>query len=122
MIIKHLFDGGIFFMSIIYILWIVTIIFIVRSVWLSKQKSNSDKPKKASEYILFFGSLAFLIGLLAQVVGFFGAFDAIQAAGDVSPSMIAGGLRISFLAPLYGFVLFIISIIAWFTIRKTLVQ
>lgn len=121
MIIKHLFEGGILFMSVIYVLWIVTIFFIVRSVWLSRQESDSKKTKMSSEFILFFGSLAFLIGLLAQVVGLFGAFDAIQAAGDVSPSMIAGGLKISFLAPLYGFVLFLISIIAWFTIRKTLV-
>ena len=122
MIIKHLFEGGILFMSIIYILWIITFTFIIRSAWLSRQGSNKVRTKENSEYVIFFGSLAFLIGLLAQVIGLFGAFDAIQAAGDVSPALIAGGLKISFLAPLYGFVLFLISVIAWFTIRKTLVQ
>jgi predicted hotdog family 3-hydroxylacyl-ACP dehydratase len=40
-----------------------------------------------------FGSLSFIFGLLAQAIGMFQAFEAIQQAGDISPALVAGGRR-----------------------------
>jgi len=40
-----------------------------------------------------------------------GAYDSIQAAGDISPSLLWGGLRVAIETTFYGFFIFIISII-----------
>ena len=68
---------------------------------------------KGINYILMFGSLSFIFGLLTQAVGMFQAFEAIQQLGDISPAMVAGGLQVSLIAPLYGVFFFIISIPVW---------
>ena len=43
------------------------------------------------------------------MIGLITAFDAIEAAGDISPSMLAGGLKIAILSPLFGMVVFLIA-------------
>ena len=108
--------GGTLFMSIITILGISMIIYSVKSfiaVFVKK-----DYNGKGVNYILMYGSLAFIIGLLGQAIGMFGAFAAIQAAGDISPAIIAGGLRVSMITPLYGVIYFILSIPIWVVLRE----
>ena len=34
-----------------------------------------------------------MLGFMGTVVGMIEAFDAIQAAGDISPTLVAGGIR-----------------------------
>jgi biopolymer transport protein ExbB/TolQ len=37
------------------------------------------------------------------------AFETIQYVGDISPTVLAAGLRISFIAPVFGILIFLIS-------------
>jgi biopolymer transport protein ExbB/TolQ len=113
----HLIEGGIWFMLPIYVLYAVNLVlaFILFAIHIRKQERKN--AKKMSETILFFGSFAFLLGVFGQVIGIMQVMDAIQAAGDVSLSIIAGGFRISMLPPVYGFVLFILSFVVWFIFR-----
>ncbi|MCD4833444.1 MAG: MotA/TolQ/ExbB proton channel family protein [Bacteroidales bacterium] len=119
MIVEHLFMGGISFMLPIYIMWIVVIFFTIKFL-LNYYSENRDLKKlaKQNSLIIFIGSFAFLFGLLGQIIGLYNALLAIQAAGDISPALMAGGLRVSLIAPLYGFVLFLISGIIWFIFRN----
>ncbi len=119
MIVEHLFMGGISFMLPIYIMWIVVIFFTIKFLlnYFSKNK-DLKKLAKQNSLIIFIGSFAFLFGLLGQIIGMYQALVCVQKAGDISPALIAGGLRISLLAPLYGFVLFLISGIIWFIFRN----
>ena len=120
MIFKHLYEGGPLFMSIIYLLWLAVIALIGLFIF-KKGKNSLSGLKRLNEAILFTGSLAFLLGILAQVIGIFEALKFIESTGQhVSAAMIAGGLRVSFLAPFYGFALFLISGIAWFVFRNLL--
>ena len=79
---------------------------------------KNDYRGKGVKYIIMYGSLAFIIGLLGQAVGMFSAFAAIQEAGDISPGLIAGGFRVSMIAPLYGVIYFILSIPIWVVLRE----
>jgi biopolymer transport protein ExbB/TolQ len=79
---------------------------------------KKDYSGKGLVYILLFGSMAFIWGVLGQAIGMFGAFAAIQEAGDISPGLIAGGFRVSMIAPLYGAFYFIISIPIWVVLRE----
>jgi hypothetical protein len=67
--------------------------------------------------ILHIGVFCLFLGLLAQAVGLYQAFAAIEMAADVSPSIIWGGLRVSMIAPIYGALIFGVSGIAWFLLR-----
>ena len=73
--------------------------------------------KRHLDAILFLGSLSFFLGLLGQGIGLSAALNAIQAFPSVSPAAVAGGIRVSMIAPLTGAILFSISGIFWFILR-----
>ncbi len=49
-----------------------------------------------------------LLGFLGTVVGMIQAFDAIEAAGDISPSLVAGGIKVALLTTAGGLMVGII--------------
>ena len=49
-----------------------------------------------------------MMGLLGTVIGMIGAFDAIEAAGDISPSLVAGGIKVALLTTVFGLIVAII--------------
>lgn len=122
MVFKHFYEGGPSFMSVVYLLWIVVIIMTVHIIYdLVKGKKTIAKLKKENEVILFTGSFAFLVGVLGQVIGLYGAMEAVETAKEaISPSLLAGGLRVSSLPPLYGLTLFVISGLLWFVFRQVI--
>ncbi len=104
----------------IYILWVVSIILIGILVvrFISKDKDESKRAKSLSELILFLGSFAFLWGALWQVIGLLQAMAAIEVVGDISPGLIAGGIKVSLYSTVYGFTLFVISFAVWFISKR----
>lgn len=120
MIIRFFYEGGPTFMSLVYLMWIIVIALAVRFIILYRGNKNPQKLKRTNDSILFFGSLAFLIGITGQMVGLMAAFHSIQKAGGagVAPQYIAGGLKVSFIAPFFGMVLLLISAIIWFVFRN----
>ncbi len=119
MVVKHLFEGGPAFMSVIYIMWIIVGFISIKFLMnYFSEKRDLQKLSKNNTTILFIGSFAFLLGLFGQILGMYGALAAIHAAGDISPALIAGGLKVSLIAPLYGFGLLLLSSIIWFVFRN----
>jgi biopolymer transport protein ExbB len=55
-------------------------------------------------WLSLFISLAPMFGFLGTVVGMVEAFDAIEAAGDISPSLVAGGIKIALLTTVFGLI------------------
>ncbi len=55
-------------------------------------------------WVSLFISLSPMLGFMGTVVGMIGAFDAIQAAGDISPTVVAGGIKVSLLTTLAGLI------------------
>ena len=101
-IISKLNDGGPFFMyTTLIVLFIITGLFVYTLL----------KPKnpKGFELIKSFGWFAIVWGFLGQSIGLIGAFDAIQAAGDISPSIVAGGLKVALLSPAFGMFTFLFA-------------
>jgi biopolymer transport protein ExbB/TolQ len=60
------------------------------------------------------GLFAFIIGVLASAIDIIGALDAIEMAGDISPSLLAGGLKITLITPIYGLLIYVLSLLIWF--------
>lgn len=55
-------------------------------------------------WLSLFIALAPLIGFTGTVIGMVQAFDAIEAAGDISPSIVAGGIKTALLTTLAGLI------------------
>ena len=55
-------------------------------------------------WISLFISIAPMLGFFGTVVGMINAFDAIEAAGDISPSLVAGGIKVALLTTVAGLI------------------
>lgn len=53
-------------------------------------------------WLSLFIAIAPLLGFLGTVVGMIQAFDAIEQAGDISPSLVAGGIKVALLTTAAG--------------------
>lgn len=67
---------------------------------------------KAPRWVKEFGLLAMIIGFLSMMVGFYSVAEIIQASGyPISFSLLCGGLRVAFICPIYGMIVYAISLI-----------
>ena len=96
-------EGGPLFMYTTLTLLIVIIALLIRGFL--KKEARQKTITLVSSISLF----VLVWGFLGQMLGLITAFDAIEAAGDISPSMLAGGLKIAILSPLFGMVVFLIA-------------
>lgn len=55
-------------------------------------------------WISLFIALAPSLGFLGTVIGMIEAFDAIQAAGDISPNVVAGGMKVALITTVGGLI------------------
>ncbi|WP_299580691.1 MotA/TolQ/ExbB proton channel family protein [uncultured Sunxiuqinia sp.] len=108
--------GGPTFMSLVTIWGIGMLVFTVQK--LVHFFVQGKVTKSGLGLILLFGSLAMVTGFLGQAIGLIMAFDAIEVAGDISPSLVAGGLKVSMITPVYGTILFILSLIFWGALKE----
>ena len=49
-----------------------------------------------------------MLGFMGTVIGMIEAFDAIEAAGDIQPSLVAGGIKKALLTTVFGLIVAII--------------
>lgn len=66
------------------------------------------KLEKGLTWISLFIALAPMLGFMGTVIGMIDAFDAIQAAGDISPTVVAGGIKVALLTTVFGLIAAII--------------
>lgn len=64
--------------------------------------------EKNTSWISLFIALAPMLGFMGTVIGMIGAFDAIEAAGDISPALVAKGIKVALLTTVFGLVVAII--------------
>ncbi len=60
--------------------------------------------EKNLSWISLFIALAPMLGFLGTVIGMIAAFDAIKAAGDISPSLVAGGISQALITTVGGLI------------------
>ena len=64
--------------------------------------------EKGLVWLALFIALAPMLGFMGTVLGMIDAFDAIQRAGDIQPSMVAGGIKVALLTTVFGLITAII--------------
>lgn len=108
--------GGTLFMSILTILLVIIVaVAVYFAVTIASGKAaEKTNFKHQLKYVKSIGLFTMITGILGQLIGLFMAFTAIEAAMDISPAMIAGGLKVSMITTLTGIIIYLISIIIWF--------
>jgi len=60
--------------------------------------------EKGVSWITLFIALAPMLGFLGTVIGMIMAFDAIEIAGDISPTLVAGGIKVALITTVFGLI------------------
>ncbi len=60
--------------------------------------------EKGLSWISLFIALAPMLGFMGTVIGMIDAFDAIAVAGDVSPALVAGGIKVALITTVTGLI------------------
>jgi biopolymer transport protein ExbB len=64
--------------------------------------------EKNMSWLAFIIASSPMIGFLGTAVGMVMAFDAIEAAGDISPTVVAGGMKVALLTTVFALIVAII--------------
>jgi biopolymer transport protein ExbB len=64
--------------------------------------------EKGLVWISLFISIAPMLGFMGTVIGMIQAFDKIEAVGDISPTVVAGGIKVALLTTVFGLIVAII--------------
>ena len=67
----------------------------------SLQSSNLEK---GCSWITLFSAMAPSLGFWGTVIGMVMSFDEIQQKGDISPTIVAGGMKVALITTIYGIV------------------
>ena len=96
-------DGGPIFTYTIFILLLVIIALFAR-VLIKKELLN--KTKELINSIAWF---AVVWGFLGRTFGLIKAFDMVAAQGELTPRLLADGLKMALVDPLFGLFVFLIA-------------
>lgn len=65
---------------------------------------KAGELEKGCSWITLFIAMAPSLGFLGTVIGMIMSFDQIQAAGDISPTVVAGGMKVALITTVYGII------------------
>ena len=108
-------EGGALFMSLILFCLLISIYFTAKAVL--NIKNNIEVSRKMLKHINDTAVLALALGVMSAFIGLISAFDVLEASGGAEPAIIAGGLKIALLSPLFGLFTFCISKLAILILR-----
>jgi hypothetical protein len=102
--------GGALFMTVLSIcLTVIIVTTILNSIRIVNGNYKPGKQFLTIQDIKAIGIFAIIWGIFGQSIGLFSALQAIEAAADISPAMIFGGLKVSFITTLYGIFIFLVA-------------
>ncbi|WP_298071696.1 MotA/TolQ/ExbB proton channel family protein [uncultured Bacteroides sp.] len=64
--------------------------------------------EKGCSWITLFIAMAPSLGFLGTVIGMVEAFDKIQQVGDISPTVVAGGMKVALITTIFGLIVALI--------------
>lgn len=103
------FMGGTLFMSVLSISFTTIIALTVLNIIRITKGTYSRELKLNISDIKAIGTFAIIWGIFGQSIGLFSALQAMEATADISPQMIYGGLKVSFITTLYGMFIFLMA-------------
>jgi len=120
---RYFIEGGPLFMGMLSVVFLVILVIAVinGAPLLSKTSVADDQHIKRLGIIKSLGLFAFVLGMLGQFLGLFQAFDIISSGMEISPAIMAQGVKVSMVTSIYGMIIFLVAYLLWF-ILKTLAE
>ncbi|MEN8155950.1 MAG: MotA/TolQ/ExbB proton channel family protein [Bacteroidota bacterium] len=114
--VKLFYMGGPLFMGILTILLLILLVVsIIFGISIASGRADGVANfRHRLTYLKSMGLFTMITGILGQLIGLMMAFSAIERAGDISPAILVGGLKISMISTLYGLLIYMLSILIWF--------
>ncbi|MDE6872009.1 MAG: MotA/TolQ/ExbB proton channel family protein [Bacteroidales bacterium] len=81
---------------------------VVEKTVVSYGSVQMSQMESGLSWISLFIAIAPSLGFLGTVIGMIEAFDAIQAAGDISPNVVAGGMKVALITTVGGLIVAVI--------------
>lgn len=119
-IFSFLTDGGLYFTLPLTIFAAIIVFYTVKSglELFVAERVVEQRTSKNLDIIMYLGSFSFVFGILGQMIGLYYAFQFIAENGDVSPRIMASGLKVSMITTMYGLGIFLLASICWFVLRR----
>ena len=109
-------EGGPYYMFPIAILLVINLCLIGYIFF--RVVSKKVMPSKPLELLKHIGGLALAWGTFATLEGLFEAFNALEAMKEMIPfNVLCGGLKVALLTALYGFITYLISLLAYIVFK-----
>ncbi len=77
---------------------------VVEKTIISYGSVQMSEMENGLSWVALFIAIAPSLGFLGTVIGMIQAFDAIQAAGDISPNIVAGGMKVALITTVGGLI------------------
>ena len=102
-----------------YPIWIVLILMLVQIVRATVDLVRPGAPAIGLRIhsILIFGALAACLGVLGSLVGVWLAAEAISRAGEVSSSLVWGGIQVALGSSIVGLLILGFASVAWLVLQ-----
>ena len=117
---RYFIEGGPLFMGILTIVLLVILVIAVinGAPLLSNKSSSNDQRINRLGFMKSLGLFAFVLGMLGQFLGLFQAFDIISSGMEISPAIMAQGVKVSMVTSIYGMIIFLIAYLLWFILKS----
>ena len=97
---------------------IVTVLALWSANRLFRPGASPDRLTKAwLDAILFWGGFAVICGVLGTLIGVVLAAQSIEAAGDVSTTLVWGGIKVAMLTSVFGMLILGFAALLWFVLQ-----
>lgn len=109
---KLLLDGGPIFTFPMTLIFLANIVLIVRNIafYYSGKLQLTQNGNAWVNAVKHIGVILLTLGILGQIIGLYSAFEVIESGKmEITPSILAGGIRVSSITTLLGLAYFVIS-------------
>ena len=96
-------DGGPVFTYALLILLLIILAFFIKGL------IESGSQKKTISIMIHLSWFTIAWGMLGKTFGLIQAFDKVSASGDIAPHLLAGGLKMALINPLFSIIIFLIA-------------
>lgn len=108
-------QGGPLFMGILTLILLSLLIVFVMSIM---KKGDEKQLNQSIQWLKSIGTLGLVVGILGQLIGLYSAFSVIETGQEISPAILAGGLKISLITTLYGLLIYIIHLLCSMILKR----
>lgn len=105
---------GAFKIPLVLVSLLVLVVIVLLAIdTFGKSEANEERRRQGLNGLLVLGSMNAALGMLGQIMGIWYALAAIIQASDISPAIVVEGLQASFGTTYYGFITFLVAVLAW---------